>query len=315
MKKTAIALLIANIILQAFGQEVIPKENEETGTQSSNDEKTVLTIGDNLLIIEDDKDSLRIRIGNRGLEILESLEGGSKIRFEKYDNDEPEKNCTSAYDKGKTIRHIKKFKGHLSGIELGFNSLLTEDKSFSMPSDIDYMNLHSGKSTCFNIYPLQESFGFTRHFGLVTGMGLNWNNYRFDGNNNIIKGPGGNISELVPAEILKKSKLTTLYLSIPVLLEIQIPTDNKQLNFGGGLIGAVKLGSHSKMVYKNGDKVKSNDDFSLNILRLGFTARAGFENLNFYATYYRTPLFISGKGPGGYRLYPFEIGLALTFND
>jgi hypothetical protein len=27
-----------------------------------------------------------------------------------------------------------------------------------------------------------------------------------------------------------------------------------------------------------------------------------------------TPLFKKGKGPGGHALYPFEIGLALTFN-
>ncbi|MBP8959306.1 MAG: outer membrane beta-barrel protein [Bacteroidales bacterium] len=315
MKKITIILVVANIILQAFGQEVISKENEETEKQNLNDEKTVLTLGNNLLIIEDDKDSLRIRIGNRGLEILESLEGSSKIHFEKYNINEPEENYNSTCSTSMAKKPPKKFKGHISGIELGFNGFLSEDNSFSLPSDIDYMNLHTGKSICFNIIPLQESFGFTQHFGLVTGMGLNWNNYRFDENNNIVKSPDGTISEFIPDEILKKSKLTTLYLTIPILLEVQVPTDNKQLNFGGGVIGAVKLGSHSKMVYKNGDKVKSNDDFSLNILRFGFTARAGFENLNFYATYYKTPLFISGKGPGGYGLYPFEIGVSITFND
>ncbi|HCI55954.1 MAG TPA: hypothetical protein PK910_04825, partial [Bacteroidales bacterium] len=201
MKKITIILVVANIILQAFGQEVISKENEKTENQNSIDEKTVLTIGDNLIIIEDAKDSLRIRIGNRGLEILESLEGSSKIHFEKYNINEPEDNYTSTCSTSITKRPTKKFKGHLSGIELGFNGLLSEDNSFSMPSDIDYMNLHTGKSICFNISPLQESFGFTRHFGLVTGMGLNWNNYRFDGNNNIVKGADGTISEFVPDEI------------------------------------------------------------------------------------------------------------------
>lgn len=29
------------------------------------------------------------------------------------------------------------------------------------------------------------SLGFTRHFGLVTALGINFNNYRFDGNNSI----------------------------------------------------------------------------------------------------------------------------------
>jgi len=26
-------------------------------------------------------------------------------------------------------------------------------------------------------------------------------------------------------------------------------------------------------------------------------------------------MFKSGKGPGGYDLYPFELGIAFTFND
>jgi hypothetical protein len=69
------------------------------------------------------------------------------------------------------------------------------------------------------------------------------------------------------------------------------------------------------MVYEDGDKVKSNGDFSLNLLRYGPTARVGFENCQIYATYYMTPLFKAGKGPGGYDLNPFEIGFAFTFND
>jgi hypothetical protein len=69
------------------------------------------------------------------------------------------------------------------------------------------------------------------------------------------------------------------------------------------------------MKFQNGDKVKSNGDFSLNMLRYGPTARIGYQNFQIYGTYYMTPLFKTGKGPGGYDLYPFEIGFALTFND
>jgi len=68
------------------------------------------------------------------------------------------------------------------------------------------------------------------------------------------------------------------------------------------------------MVYEDGDKVKSDDDFSLNMLRYGATARVGFENINITGTYYLTPLFKTGKGPGGIDLYPFEIGLAFTID-
>ena len=78
-----------------------------------------------------------------------------------------------------------------------------------LPDDINYMTLHSGKSINFNLNFSQLSIGLARHIGFVTGLGLNWNNYRFDGNNNIIKGQNGIIEELDPGEPLKKSKLST----------------------------------------------------------------------------------------------------------
>ena len=68
------------------------------------------------------------------------------------------------------------------------------------------------------------------------------------------------------------------------------------------------------MVYEDGDKVKSDNDFSLNMLRCGATAHIGFENIQITGTYYFTPLFKTGKGPGGIDLYPFEIGLAFTID-
>ena len=275
MKRAAIFLLMTAIIMQAFSQEVISKEKEKKKTDPQN-EKVNITLGDNLLSVQDDKDAFRIRIGNRGLEILESLEGKTKFNFEKYDTKDEESGTYAVENNGsddKKPRNYKRFRGHWSGMEIGFNSLLTADRSFVMPSEIDYMTLHSGKSTCFNLNFSQQSFGLNRHIGVVTGLGLNWNNYHFDGNNNILKGSNGIITELDPQGILKKSKFTTLYLTVPLLFEFQIPTDNKQINLAGGLIGAIKLDSHSKMVYDNGDKVKSNADFSLNLLRYGPTVR------------------------------------------
>jgi hypothetical protein len=184
-----------------------------------------------------------------------------------------------------------------------------------MPDDIDYMTLHSSKSTNFNINFTQLSLGLGRHIGFVTGLGLNWNNYRFDGNNNIVKGPNGVIEELDPLLNLDKSKLATLFLTIPFLLEIQIPVNSNHFSIAAGPIGAIKLSSHSKMVFEDGHTVKSWGDFSLNMLRCGATARVGYGNFQLFGTYYKTPLFQKGKGPGGYDLYPFEIGIALTFNN
>jgi hypothetical protein len=316
MKKFGMILMLTAIILQAFSQEIISKEKEKQDSNAmAAGEKTKVIIGNELLSVEDSPDALKFRIGNHGLNILESLEG-KKVKFEKYTvPDEAYVQDDKDDQREKRSRNKSRFKGHLSGVEFGFNNWLTSDHSLVMPADIDYMTLHSSKSNSFNLNFTQQSFGLTRHFGLVTGLGINWNNYRFDGNNSIEKGPLGVIQSLPVVDQLEKSKLTTVYLTLPIMAELQIPADNHHINIAAGVIGAVKIGSHTKMVYENGDKVKSNDDFSLSMLRYGPTARIGFENFQVYATYYMTPLFKNGKEPGGHQLYPFEIGLAFTFND
>ena len=99
------------------------------------------------------------------------------------------------------------------------------------------------------------------------------------------------------------------------MLELQLPvTGNSTINLGAGVIGAVKLGSHTKVVYYDDGKQKerTSDDFSLNVLRYGVTARAGYEMIQVYGTCYLSQLFENGKGP---ELYPFEVGIALTIND
>ncbi len=309
MKKNGIIILFAAILSQGFSQE-IPAEKKEPGRQETvtdTNEITRVIVGKDLVVIEDDKDAVKVKVGNRGVVILESLEKGeSKIQFEKYDD-----NDEDSFEDDHAHRRSQ-FKGHWSAIEAGVNNYLTADNSLTLPESIDYMTLHSSKSYNFNFNFSQLSLGLTRHFGIVTGLGVNWNNYRFDGNNNIQKGEGGIIEILDPGVVLKKSKLSTVYLNLPLLLEIQIPADYHTLNLAFGPVGAVKLYSNSKMVFEDGDKISSDGDFSLNLLRYGATARFGFENFHIYGTYYLTPLFKPGKSPDGIDLFPFEIGLAFT---
>lgn len=314
MKRIRIIVLLAAVILGVTIPE-LSAEIQQTDKQGSSEEKTAkVTIGRDVVSVENNDSAVNVKVGNRGLTILESLESsGSRIHFNKYsgtDNWDQDNNGDDRH-----FRRRNRFRGHWTGIELGLNNYVTSNKSLVLPDDINYMTLHSGKSSNFNINFTQLSLGITRHIGFVTGLGLNWNNYRFEGNNNIAQGANGVIEELVPGTNLEKSKLATLFMTLPFMLEMQLPVRNNNLTIAAGPICAIKLGSHTKMVFENGEKVKSNGDFSLNMLRHGFTARAGYGNFMVYGTYYDTPLFRTGKGPGAYNLYPFEIGMALTFND
>jgi len=313
MKKIGIIILLMAMTMNGFCLKAKAEKQTEgkQETSSNKTEPSKFIIGNDEVNIEQSDSSLNLKTGNHGLSILESLEG-PKLSFKKYsDNDYLD-------EEDRDNRHARRrgrFRGHWTGIELGFNNYATSANSMVLPSDIDYMTLHSSKSTNFNINFTQLSLGLTRHIGFVTGLGLNWNNYRFDGNNNIIKGDNGVIQEFDPGNNLEKSKLATLFLTLPFMLEFQVPVNSNHLTIGAGPIGAIKLGSHTKMVFEDGHTIKSWGDFSLNMLRCGATARVGYGNFMIYGTYYKTPLFQIGKGPGGVDLYPFEIGIALTFND
>ncbi len=323
MKKLIMILSAIIFLVQGFGQNITSARDsslKKTAVADSND-AAKLILGRDLIRIEDNRESVKIKIGNRGLTILESLEADEpRISFDQYHRNEKDDRETLLFPDyrndqrdDKAIRR-KRFRGHWAGVEIGFNNYLTPDNSLNLPGNIDYMSLHSGKSRYFNANVAQTSLGLTRRIGFVTGLGVNWNNYRFDGNNNIIKLENGQIEKYDPELLLKRSKLSTLYLTLPFLLEIQLPASCSQLNIAAGPIGAVKLYSYSKMVFDNGDKVRSEDDFSLNMLRYGATLRIGFGNFQIHGTSYFTPLFQTGKAPGGVDLYPFEVGFAFTID-
>jgi len=315
MKKIGLLLLGMVFMINGVCQEPDVEISNTQKQKSIEDTINVIkvVVGRDRVIVESDSEVVRIHVGNREIIIIDTLEGKvPKIEIEKTVEKEEswqEDNYNSFEARERRRRH---FKGHWAGVEIGLNNYLTSDNKISLPAGIDYMTLHTGKSLNFNCNFTQLSIGLARHIGFVTGLGINWNNYVFDGNNNILKAENGIIEILEPGDLLKKSKFTTVYLDLPVLLEFQIPTDHQRLNISAGPVGEVKLLSHTKMVFENKDKVKSNDDLSLNMLRLGATARIGYENFTIYGTYYFTPLFKAGKSPGNVELFPFEIGLAFT---
>ena len=279
-----------------------------TGLYSQTD-TTTFKIGEKEIFkIIEGNDTVIVNIGRKGIQIVDSEKGTSVdiIDLDEFDVSE---------EKEKKSR--KNFNGHWKGLEIGMNNYLTSDYSLTLPAEARFMELNTGKSWGLNLNFLQYDIGFgTDKVGLVTGMGFEFNNYRFDGDNSIIKDPV--TREIVSLEYdaatyIEKSKLATIYLTAPLLLEFQIPVSgHKRIHISGGVIGGLKIGSHTKVVYKeDGSKQKDkiNDDFNLSPLRYGVTARIGYRALKIFAIYNLTPMFESGQGP---ELYPVSIGLALS---
>ncbi len=270
-------------------------------------ESTKVTLGQNeVFIVEENGDTVKIVLGSRGISVVEGDEG-TVVKVMEMDE-------VSNY---KSKKHKKRFRAHWAGIEVGLNNYVTPDFSMTLPLEERYMDLNTGKSWNWNVNFFDYGFGLgTDKVGIVSGLGVEFINYNFDGQNSIRKNPDTGVTEeYVPdyAGNITKSKMNITYLTAPLLLEFQIPAPKSRIYISAGVIGGLKLWSNTKMKYTvSGEKSKekAKGDYNLSPLRWGFTARVGYRALGFYANYYMTSLFKTDMGP---ELYPFAVGLAFTF--
>lgn len=264
---------------------------------------TYVRLGEKGVIqVSNQPDSTTIRVGDKEIRIVERDDDTDVIIDDTDEND---------FD---DILNPK-FRGHWAGMEWGINNFLDDDFSISREGDNQFLDLNTGRSWAINLNFAQYSIGFgTSHAGLVTGLGLEFNNYFFDHDNSIKE-----VDDYVVADTLSgniaKSKLTATYLRVPLIFEVQFPGTIRaqRIHMSAGIIASLKLGSHTKVVYKdsNGkDRDKKNDDFNINPFRYGLTARVGFGGMSIFGEYYFSTLFVKDKGP---ELHPFTVGLAMAF--
>lgn len=306
MKKLFLFIVILAFLTHAQAQndttkvKVLSKKIVEVNEDASG--KTEVTLLDGKINILDNSgnDTTSIRIGRRNIEIVE--EGGkTDVSIHRIEKDE----------NARGWRRGKHFNGHWSGFELGFNGLANEDYSLYSAADADFMELNQPKSMEVNFNFLEYSIVLDNPIGLVTGMGFSMNNYRFDNDLTLVKGDDGIVHPLwiEEDEKVEKSKLMASWLTVPLLLEFQIPVNGRsnRLFISGGVIGGINLGSHTKVKY-DGSKEKDRGSFNINPFKCSATIRAGLKDFSLYASYGLTPLFKSDKGP---ELFPFSVGISL----
>lgn len=264
-------------------------------------------------------DTTTVRFGKRRIVIIEK-DGSTSIEI-------PERNDTFTFDSDKdkdfTYKRKARFKGHWAGLEWGFNGFMDANRSINMKDDLKYLELRQGRSWNINLNILQQSFGLgTDKVGLVTGLGFEFNDYHFRNPLTLKVENGITMPDssylLNPDRNVTKTKLSMSHLTLPLLLEFQIPTshDRHRVFISAGVIGGVRLGSHTKIEYEGANKGKDKvkNDYNLSSFRYGFTARVGYRSLKLFANYYPTPLFEEGKSQGP-NVYPFSVGLILlSFN-
>lgn len=255
----------------------------------------------------EEADTSVIRIGEKEIIVIDHDD-----EDEEYENDEMEEEDDD--DHWYNGREHKKdrsgrFNGHWEAIELGFNGFHEED--YSAYGGNEFMALDQGKSMEVKINFYELNIGLIKSYvGLVSGMGLSFNSYRFENPYTLRRGDAGVEAIALETENLDKTKLAISYLNVPLLFEFQIPVNQREgrVYVNAGVVGGVKIGSHTKVKYGD-DKQKDRSSFHMNPFNYAATARVGYKDMGFFASYSLTPLFEDGKGP---ELTPFTIGISFS---
>lgn len=266
-------------------------------------------------------DTTRVNIGNMRVEVVDG--DSTKVRVG---------NHTLIVDRNGNFwwRRINenRFKGHWAGFDLGLNGYVNMNQNANFGKAYDFLSLRYEKSINLNFNIYQQSFALNKAktIGLITGIGLSFNEYRFL--NQVYLDPAADnlTGYYIVNTPVKKSKLSVHYADIPLILEFQShnPQRSKRFFVGVGVIGNVKLRSRTKIFFSNSNEtyslqdpatgdivsgsyrtpdqgarniVKRTGSYSLNPFRFDATIRAGFKWISLYATYALTPMFQAGRGP------------------
>ncbi len=202
------------------------------------------------------------------------------------------------------------------GVELGFNNFVNSAGKIELPPGYNYLDLNTGKSVSVSLNILQKNFRLGHsNIWFFTGLGVTWNNYRFDKNVNLSSATStitGSF-DTTSTRTYVKSKLTSSYLTVPLMFEAFTSKKSKNaFHLGVGAMLGYKIGSHTKTRYAEAgstEKPRQYDDFYLNPFRYGARVAIGYKKFNVYADYYASTLFRDKKGP---ELYPVAIGVSLA---
>ncbi|MFV0521961.1 MAG: hypothetical protein ACK5MI_05990 [Mangrovibacterium sp.] len=255
-------------------------------------------------------DTTTIRVGSLSVQI-----GQNMRKKEAYSNNSSIIEISPrTWVKVNRFDQSNKFNGHWASLQFGVNGFANSDYSMYEPtSDVpsDFMDLRQAASWEINWNILEWNIALNRrnNFGLVTGMGLSWNNYKFDNKVTIDKGDNGIIyPSAVEDTNFKKSKLMLCYLTVPLMMEYQFPINQgrSKMFVSAGVVGGLNIKSLAK-VKANDSKNKDRGSLSIAPFKASGIFQVGGNNLSLYATYSFTELFKDGKGP---KLTPFSVGIS-----
>jgi hypothetical protein len=330
----------SNITVSGAASAHINAKDEITGDVSGaghldytgNPENRLMVVNE-ASVYTNQEDTVKVNIGGLNIEVNEGtdtirIKAGNHILIVDEDGD-------VKYEKCKKY----KFNGHWAGFDLGFAGYVNDHFNTDFGKEYEYMDLRQEKSSAVGINFFEQNIRLSKNqkWGMVTGLGLTFNDYKFSRPTYLSMDSSSLEGYLYDNISIRKSKLSIMYMSLPVLFEFQTNPWCKKNSFhiGIGMITSARLLSHTKVYYNefNKDytltqydpvtdqyqdvytstspdyaKVHNYDDWFLQPFKFDATVRIGWGILNLFATVSVNELFRQGKGP---ELYPWSAGISL----
>lgn len=194
------------------------------------------------------------------------------------------------------------------------------DFGFNLPTEKDGFNTNFIGTTTTNVYYFSDKRLGKSKFSIHPGIGFGLERYSFNNDKTLGYNTAMDTVSMVPSPLpnLKKSKLITNYIDVPLEVRFSTRPDdpNRSFKISLGFKFGVLYDSFTKQKYsEDGEtkKIKDKQNFNIYPIRYGTYLRIGGGNISVYAYYSLSPLFRPNIGPGGNSsINNFTVGVSLA---
>lgn len=248
------------------------------------------------------QDTTEIKLFGKKIVIVDS-DNGTHVNIGKDTDEETDEDSTKTKEP-KNV-HLKPF-----AMDLGFNTYLYEG-DFLLPKKYYMLRADVFKSRNVNLHFLVTKINlYQHHWHFVTSLDMIYNNFAMEEKSTLIPKSDSIVAFIDTTVNFTKDKLLARYFSVPFLLQYQSKADKRKSSFrmAAGFEIGLRSKSLTKQVSDERGKVKFMDDYNLEDIQYGITARIGYGCIDFYANYSLSNLFKKAEGP---ELHTLSAGIAL----
>ena len=201
-------------------------------------------------------------------------------------------------------------------VDIGFsnfkdNTVYTsaQTQQFAPTANEDWFQLRNGKSVNVNVWFFMQRLNMIKHVvNLKYGLGLELNNYMYEGNIRYAENP---TLIYMDTKDYSKNKLAADYVTVPLMLNFNFTPNSekgyKNFGFSVGASAGYLYSSRQKYISSETGKQKTKDDFDMRPLKFSYIAELQLGPVKFYGSMADRSMYKKGLDHT-----PYNVGIRLS---